>query len=86
MILALVSIPPMSVKGALAALPHVIKRHDEEKAYRIWVTESWSAYCNGKMLTTSYADLIDPPPPPPPEDPRSCAEIASGIWERIRGD
>lgn len=87
MILALVSVPPMRVRGYLAALPHVIKRNDVDKAYKVYMTESVKLYAEGKRLTVSFTDIIDPPPPPPPEDPRSCEEIVSAMWERInRGE
>ena len=38
--------PPMGVRGYVSALPCIIKRQSEEKAFRIYITDSLQAITN----------------------------------------
>lgn len=76
-----------------------LKLNNEEKSYRIYVTDALMAIAEntthlvgyegvvdyGKTINKRWVDMLEPPPPEVPEDNRPSEEIASDIWERIRG-
>lgn len=77
------------------------QREREEKLYRVYVTDALMALVDnsaryvipgvgpvdcGTHLTMRWQDMIREKQEDPPEDPRSCAEIAAGIWDRMRGE
>lgn len=75
-----------------------LKLNSEEKSYKIYVTDALMAIAEntthlvgyqgvvdyGKTIKTRWVDILKPPPEVP-EDNRPSEEIASDIWERIRG-
>lgn len=74
-----------------------IRRQNEEKSYKIYVTDALRAIANNSAqaaveqrsyasLTKRWADIIEPQEEPQDieEDARSCEEIAADIWKRIR--
>lgn len=92
----------MRVKGYLAALPTAAHRHYEERIYRVYVTDALMTIAEntathlgldgpveyGGKMTNRWVDIVEKREPhvEPPEDDRPCAEIVSGIWERMRGE
>ena len=71
----------------------------EEKRYRTYITDALKALVEnsthylipgqgavdyGITLVSRWAEGPAEPTPEPPEDDRSCAEIAAGVWERMR--
>ena len=71
----------------------------EEKIFRTYVTDAIKALVEnsthylipgygvadyGITLTSRWADGPAERAPEPPADDRSCAEIAAGVWERMR--
>lgn len=74
-----------------------IKRQNEEKSYKIYVTDALRAIANNSAqaaveqrsyisLTKRWADIFESQERPQEveEDMRSCEEIAVDIWKRIR--
>lgn len=61
----------MTVKGYICALPAIIRRSEEERVFRIYISDALAlAY----RLDIRYADLIPDPerkPPPDPEEGRA---------------
>ena len=61
----------MTVKGYIRALPAIIRRSEEERVFRIYVTDALAlAY----HIDIRYAELIPDPdrkPPPDPEEGRA---------------
>ena len=72
----------------------------EEKYYRVYVTDALKAIVDnsarylipgvgevdcGTHLTVRWQDMITPQEEVE-DDPRTCQEIATGIWDRIRGE
>lgn len=76
-----------------------LKSNNEEKAYRIYVTDALMAIADntthflgaqgvvdfGKNMTKRWIEIFDPPPKEEPVDNRPSEEIASDMWRRIRG-
>lgn len=76
-----------------------LKSNNEKKSLEIYVTDALMAIADntthlvghsgvvdyGRTIKTRWIDLITPQEPDPPEDNRPSEEIASDIWERIRG-
>ena len=76
-----------------------LKSNNETKSYRVYVTDALMAIAEnsthyagmqgmvdyGKTITKRWIDALTPPPEEEPEDNRSSEEIASDIWDRIRG-
>lgn len=74
-----------------------IKKQNEEKAYKIYITDSLRAITNNiaqeasqeryySIMPMRWIDIIDArDEPQEQEDPRSCEEIAADIWKKIRG-
>lgn len=75
-----------------------LKSNTEEKSLKIYITDALMAIADntthlvghtgvvdyGRRLNTRWIELLDSKPEPP-EDDRPSEEIASDIWERIRG-
>lgn len=90
----------MRVKGYLAALPTAAHKHYEDKLFRIYVTDALMSITEntathigldgpveyGVKMTSRWVEVIEGPKEEPPKDDRPCAEIVSGIWERMRGE
>ena len=60
----------MGVKALLSALPVLLKKQDQEKAYRAYVTdalkiitENTSKYAGGSYMKARYFDVESPKPP-----------------------
>ena len=77
-----------------------LKSNNEAKSYKIYVTDALMAIADntthfagmegmvdyGRTVTKRWIDALNPPPEEEkPEDNRPSTEIASDIWERIRG-
>lgn len=78
-----------------------LKSNNEDKSFKIYLTDALMAIADntthlvgaggvvdyGRTIKTRWIDLIESPPEVPnePEDDRPSEEIASDIWERIRG-
>jgi ribosomal protein S3AE len=78
-----------------------LKSNNETKSYRIYVSDALMAIAEntthfvgmegmvdyGKSITKRWVDALNPEPEEKekPEDNRPSAEIASDIWDRIRG-
>ncbi len=76
-----------------------LKSNNETKSYRIYVTDALMAIAEntthllgaqgvvdyGKTIKTRWIDTLKPAPEEEPEDNRPSEEIASDIWQRIRG-
>lgn len=89
----------LTLFGIDYVIDHVIaeiKRQDEEKAYKIYVTDALRAIANNSAqaaveqrsytsLTKRWAEIIEPQEEPQEieEDTRSCEEITADIWKRI---
>lgn len=75
-----------------------LKAINEEKAYRIYVTDALMAIADntshflgvngmvdyGRTMSQRWIEVLNPPPEKP-EDNRPSDEIAADIWTRIRG-
>lgn len=75
-----------------------LKLLNEEKSFKVYVTDALMAIADntthivgsqgvvdyGKTINQRWIDILNPPPQEP-EDTRPSEEIASDIWERIRG-
>ena len=68
--LALLSAPRMGVKALLSALPVLLKKQDQEKVYRAYVTdalkiitENTAKYASGRYMEVRYFDVESPKPP-----------------------
>ena len=76
-----------------------LKSNNEEKSYRIYVTDALQAIAKntthflgiegmvdyGISINKRWIELFDAPLPEEPEDNRPSEEIAADIWKRIRG-
>lgn len=56
-----------------------INEHDEEMAFRLYMTDSIYYMADNKRLSKRFADLLDAPPP----DLRSGDEIAMDVIGRL---
>lgn len=75
-----------------------LKLLNEEKSFKVYITDALMAIADntthivgsqgvvdyGKTINQRWIDILNPPPKEP-EDNRPSEEIASDIWERIRG-
>ena len=66
-------------------MPILIKRQNEESAFRIYaaecmrtITENTAKFAGGSFVQAKYSDLIDPKP----EDNRTCEEITAEVVKR----
>ena len=81
--LGLLAAPKISVGGLIRLLPILVKRQQEESAFRIYtaeclrtMTENTAKFAGGSFVQAKYSDLIDPKP----QDNRTCEEItAEGV-------
>lgn len=86
--------------GADYVIDHVlieIKRLNEEKSYKIYISDALHALVNNSAQVAveqrSYISIkkrwidvvISKRSPQKVDDPRSCKEIVSDMWKRIRG-
>lgn len=86
-IFALLSSPPLGVKGYIAAIPALLKKQLQEKAYRMYVTDSLksisentSRHSGGSYMKSRYYDTVNPKPP----ETRTPEEIISHMKDKIR--
>jgi hypothetical protein len=83
--LALLAAPKISVGGLIRLLPILVKRQQEESAFRIYtaeclrtMTENTAKFAGGSFVQAKYSDLIDPKP----QDNRTCEEITAEVIKR----
>ena len=83
--LALLTAPRISAGGLIRLLPILIKRQNEESAFRIYaaecmrtITENTAKFAGGSFVQAKYSDLIAPKP----QDNRTCEEITADIVRR----
>ena len=76
----------MGVKALLSALPILLKKQMQEKAYRIYVTDALKAitentakYAGGSYIKARYFDLEDQRP----EETRTPDEIIGKMKDKI---
>ena len=76
----------MGVKAVLSALPVLLKKQKQEKAYRVYVTdalktiaENTAKYAGGSYIKQRYLDLEDQKP----EEIRTPDEIISKMKMKI---
>lgn len=86
--LALLSMPKMSARAILSALPVVILEQSKVTAYRVYtaealrvITENTAKYFGGGYLKIKYADMINPKP----EEKRTGGEIIEIMKQKIAG-
>ena len=84
--LALLSMPQISVRAILSALPAVMMEQTRETAYKMYVaealriiTENTARYAGGSYMKQRYADIIDPKP----EEKRTKGEIVDMIKNKL---
>ena len=82
---ALLAAPKISVGGLIRLLPILVKRQQEESAFRIYtaeclrtMTENTAKFAGGSFVQAKYSDLIDPKP----QDNRTCEEITAEVVKR----
>lgn len=80
--LALLAAPKISAGGLICLLPILVKRQQEESAFRIYtaeclrtMTENTAKFAGGSFVQAKYSDLINPKP----QDNRTCEEITADI-------
>lgn len=83
--LALLAAPKISAGGLIRLLPILVKRQQEESAFRIYtaeclrtMTENTAKFVGGSFVQAKYSDLIDPKP----QDSRTCEEITAEVVKR----
>lgn len=83
--LALLNAPKISVGGLIRLLPILIKRQQEESAFRVYaaecmrtITENTARIAGGSFMQAKYADIIRPKP----QDNRTCEEITADVVRR----
>lgn len=83
--LALTAAPKISVGGLIRLLPILIKRQQEESAFRIYtaeclrtMTENTAKLAGGSYIPESYANIVNPKP----RDNRTCEEITAEVVKR----
>ena len=86
-ILALLSMPRLTVKAYIAALPAVIKQKAKDDAYRVYVTEALrilgentAKYGSGSYLKAHYTEIIEEKP----KETRTSDEIVSQIKSKLK--
>lgn len=85
-ILAVLSCPKMRGKAYISALPSLLKKQMQKRAYRAYVTdalkiigENTAKYVGGSYMKVRY-DAIENPPP---EETRDSKEIIDGMKAKI---
>ena len=76
----------MGARALLSALPVLLKKQDQEKAYRVYVTdalktitENTAKYAGGSYMKARYYDLENPKP----AETRTGEEIISQMKAKI---
>ena len=84
--LALLSMPQISVRAILSALPAVMMEQTRETAYKMYVaealriiTENTGKYAGGSYMKQRYIDIIDPKP----EEKRTGSEIIDMLKNKL---
>lgn len=84
--LALLSMPRMSARALLSALPVVMLERSKVTAYRVYtaealriITENTAKYAGGGYMKQKYSDLVDPKP----EEKRTGNEIIEMMKQKI---
>ena len=82
---ALLTAPKIHTKGLIRLLPILVKRQQEESAFKIYVaecmrtmTENTAKFAGGSYIQAKYYDIINPKP----QDNRTCEEITADIIQR----
>lgn len=85
MIRALLALPPMRVRGVLAALPVIILDHARQEKWRVYagaclqtISENCAKLATGEYIKERWEDVADPKEP----DTRTGEEIAADVIER----
>lgn len=71
----------MRSTAILASLPHVIRRQDEDKLYRYYVTDSLYYAKRDSMLSNRFYDIVNRQVQK--QDDRTGDEIAADIINRM---
>lgn len=76
----------MGVRALLSALPALLKKQDQEQAYRVYVTdalkiitENTAKYASGSYMKARYCDLENPKP----AETRTPKEIIQHMKRKI---
>ena len=85
---ALLDAPRISIGGLISCLPIIIKRQNEESAFRIYVADALQAIAQntsgltakGLYLKERFFDIINPAP----EETRTPEEIINQMTEKLR--
>ena len=73
--------PRMRATAILASLPYVIKRLDEDRLYRYYVTDSLYYMRRNNMLSNRFYDIVNKRTQE--QDDRTGDEIAADIINRM---
>lgn len=86
----MVSLPRLSVRATLAALPAMLKQRAREETYRVYMTESLRLIAentaravNGGYLKTRYAELFEQKPESASNEDRSSDEIIDHMKKKL---
>ena len=86
-ILALLSMPRLTVKAYIAALPAVIRQKAKDDAYRAYVTEALrligentAKYAGGSYIKAHYTEIIEEKP----KETRTSDEIVIQIKSKLK--
>lgn len=82
---ALLTAPKIHTKGLIRLLPILVKRQQEESAFKIYVAEcmrtmtvNTAKFAGGSYIQAKFYDIINPKP----QDNRTCEEITADIIQR----
>lgn len=67
--------PAMRARGYIAALPHIVRRQENEVAYKAYISDSLWAQGEGKRLQKRWAEIIERKP----QNTRTADEIVLGV-------
>lgn len=86
-ILALLSIPRMTIRAYISVLPAVLRQRMCDDAYRVYVTdclriigENTARHGGGGYMKIRYAEIISDKP----QETRTSTEIIDGVKSRLR--
>lgn len=86
MISALLSAPKMRGRGYIRALPYIIKEREEEKAFKIYISDTLrligknTASLGGEYYPGRFIDLIEPKE----EKTQTAEEIIDNMKNKLR--
>ena len=73
--------PRMRCRAIIAALPHVIKRQDEDALYRYYIADSLYYAKRNSMLSNRFYDIVNKRENE--QDNRTGDEIAADVINRM---